>query len=402
MKHMRSYMRAIGVAFFAPFLGVLGCGDVSSEAENLQASIDEDAEVSRTEQALGSSMARVDVSTWNGLVAMIPDGNYRLTADINASGRTWTPKDFRGTFDGNGRTISNLTINVNDTAGFFRTISQAIVKNVRFVNLNVTGNGLAGGVAGFSVGSQVERIAVEGTITGNNGVSVGGIFGEMAGGTLFRSYAKGTVQGSRRYAGGLVGYMGWGDNARPVITESYAQVTVSPDTSDPARIVISGGIAGRVFGGDIHDVYAVGNVTGRGTVGGLVGYLDCNDSSVWLLYKGIYRGDVIDRNAPAGGWAGTIGGYKNCTARFSNLFWDSTLDPSSNWLSNPVVDLAQTRATTTQLRSPTTPIGGVYCAPDVVPGRCGDNNFQSPPWDAGTSSQHHALLNMPGPNVQPR
>jgi len=58
--------------------------------------------------------------------------------------------------------------------------------------------------------------------------------------------------------------------------------------------------------------------------------------------------------------------------------------------------------TTTELTSPTTVIQGVFCEPDVVEGRCGDNTWSSPPWTAGTSSQYHVLLNMPGPNIQPR
>ena len=79
------------------------------------------------------------------------------------------------------------------------------------------------------------------------------------------------------------------------------------------------------------------------------------------------------------------------------LYWDRTLDPSTNWY----VTTEQHRHTSTELRSPTAPAGGVFCSPDVVPGRCGDNTFFDPPWNPGSSSQHHTLRNMPGPNVQP-
>jgi hypothetical protein len=362
-----------------------------------------DMDAARTvEQELGSTLPRADVSNWTGLVGMASNGNYRLTANINASGKTWTPKAFSGTFDGNGKTISNLTINVAGDAGFFGILNQAIVKNVKFTNLNVTGTWMVGGLASLSQDSQVERVAVEGTITATNGFAVGGIFGEMIGGTLHRSYAKGTAQSALFFAGGLAGFLGQSSSQLATVTRSYAQVTVIGDTSNASRTVNAGGIAGRANGADIHEVIAVGNVTGRGGVGGLVGYLDCQNYAVWMLYKGIYRGDVVDKNAPSGGWSGTVGGYGQCTARFANLFWDSTLDPSSNWLSNSEADLAQHRGTTTELRSPTTLTGGIYCMPDVVPGRCGDNNFDSSIWSAGSASQHHTLRYMPGPNVLPR
>src|SRR6188508_3733 len=96
-----------GLALVALLLGGVGCGSAESESE---------AEpIGQSTHALGSSKPRVDISSWsgpNGLTSMVSDGNYRLTADINASGQTWTPMQFTGTFDGNGRTISNLTINV--------------------------------------------------------------------------------------------------------------------------------------------------------------------------------------------------------------------------------------------------------------------------------------------------
>lgn len=397
---MKKLFVASWSALVAPLVLIIGCAvaPLSSEGENL---VDTET-TSESTQALGSTKMRVDISTWNGLVAMVSDGNYRLTADINASGKTWTPKDFSGTFDGNGKTISNLTINVAGDAGFFKYLNQAIVKNVKFTNLKVTGTWMVGGLASIAQDSAVEQIALEGTITATNGFAVGGMYGEMIGGTLYRSYAKGTAQSAMFMAGGLTGFMGNSVTAYSRITESYAQVTVTGNTSDPSRTVYAGGIAGLAHGADIHDAIAVGNVTGRGKVGGIVGYLDCPALTYWMVYKAIYRGDVVDKSAPSGGWAGTVGGYEDCTSRFANLFWDSTLDPSTNWVSNPEADLAQYRGTTAQLRGPTTPIGGIYCMQDVVPGRCGDNNFESSIWDAGTASQHHTLLNMPGPNVLPR
>jgi len=385
-------------AFLAPLYFSLGC---AVEPLDVQEADLADAESLRdSQQALGSTKARVDVSTWNGLVAMAADGNYRLTADINASGKSWSPKYFSGTFDGNGKTISNLTINVSGDAGFFSFLNQAIVKNVKFTNLSVTGTWLAGGLASLSQDSQVERIAIEGTITAASGFSVGGIFSEMIGGSLLRSYAKGTAQSAQYYAGGLVGFASDSDLGLATIARSYAQVTVSANTSDANRTVNAGGIVGRGHGVDIHDVYAVGNVTGRNGVGGLVGYLDCQNDSSWLLYKGIYRGDVVDKNVTNGGWAGTMGGYDNCHGRLAHLFWDASLDPSTNWLNSAEALLAQIRGTTAELRAPTTPYGGIYCLrPDNCPT---DGNFDASTWDAGTSSQHHVLVGMPGPNSQLR
>jgi hypothetical protein len=266
--------------------------------------------------------------------------------------------------------------------------------------MTITG-GSTPGIGGLAVTARdttIQNIAVEANIN-VSATMTGGILGTMTGGSINRSYAKGTISGSMFYAGGLVGIANASSVGSATITQSYAQVTVNPDTS-ASWPVIAGGLVGYGTAPIIYDVYAVGNVTGRGGVGGIAGQLACTEGvNSFQLYKTIYRGDVVDRNwSSSGGWSGAVGTFNPCIARFEQNFYDRTLDSSTNRANH----LSIQGYTTTELRSPTSVIGGVFCAPDVVPGRCGDNTWSSPPWTAGTSSQHHVLQNMPGPNSQPR
>lgn len=351
------------------------------------------------EEPIEEAREAINVSTWAGLVAMGSTGTYTLTANINAAGKTWTPKTFSGTFNGGNYTISNLTIN---SGSFFSVLTNATVKNVKFTNLTITGSSYQGlgGIASAATDSRIENTAVE----LNMNVSawyVGGLVGMMSGGSIYRSYAKGTITGTIfDSVGGLLGKTFLSDVGRMTMEQSYAQVTVNPSTPGTS-IVRAGGIVGSAYGPDIHDVYAVGNVTGRGAVGGIVGQLNCDAGAVFLLYKTIYRGDVVDKNwSSSGGWAGPVGTFNDCTARFEQNFYDRTLDASTNYVTHGVSSVQ--RYTTTELRSPTSVIGGVFCAPHPIPGLCGDNTWSSPPWTAGTNTQHHVLMNMPGPNAQPR
>jgi hypothetical protein len=371
------------LALAATLAGSFGCGAEPSES----------APLGEESAALGPT----PIARWEDLTAMGETGNYVLTASINASGRTWIPKVFRGTLDGGGRTISNLTVNT-DAGGLFSYLENATVTNLKLTNLRVTSPSFGGGLAASMSDSVVDKCAVEVTVTG--GGIAGGLFGFMYGGTVTRTYAKGSITGSQTYAGGLAGIVNWGAG-RPNISQSYAQMTVTPSTSG-GYDVYAGGIAGYAFGPNIVDVYAIGNVTGRGAVGGLVGYLDCvEDSAAAFLYKGIYRGDVTDRNWSANnGWAGTVGAFPNCIgSRITGLHWDSTLDMSRNSLN---LGTGQKGSSTRDLRLPTEPNKGVFCQADVVPGRCGDNGFADPPWNPGNDQQHHVLRDMPGPNVQLR
>jgi hypothetical protein len=382
----RGYRLGVRIAIAASLLGGFGCGSAELESE-----------------PVGQTTEAVSIGDWNGLVGMGTSGTYTLTENINATGKTWTPKDFSGTFDGGGKTISNLTINVEGDAGFFRQLTGATVRNVKFTGLRVTGTWLAGGLVAYAADSTLERIVVDnGTITTNNGWAVAGIAAYMAGGTLTRSYAKGTVNGSPGYAaGGLVAGLWLGNNgSRGEITESYSQVNVDPSAAEPTRPVYAGGIVGRTFAGRIGNVYHVGNVTGRGGVGGLVGYLSGDSGNVWLLYNSISRGgDVTDKDK-SGGWEGTVGVVSGVNNRFSLLFYDAEADPTTgpntSYTNSPA---SQHGVSTNALKSPTTPSGGVFC---VGGGSCGDGFFTDPPWNAGSASEHHVLRNMPGPNIQPR
>jgi hypothetical protein len=379
---MKSFTSGLYIAFATSILGGLGCGATGPEEP-----------VSEVHEA-------INVGNWSALVGMGTTGSYTLTANINAAGQTWTPKTFSGTLDGANFAIQNLTIS---GGSFFSSLTNATVRRLRFTNLTITGGSTPGigGLAISATDTTIDRCSIEANIN-VSATQVGGILGTMTGGSIFRSYAKGSITGSTFFAGGLVGIANKSSVGQASISESYAQVTVNPSTPE-GWPVIAGGLVGHGYAPIISDSYAVGNVTGRGGVGGIIGNIDCTfNEDYFQLYKTIYRGDVVDRNwSSSGGWSGGVGTFSDqeCDARFVQNFYDRSLDASTNRAAHQSIR----GYTTDELRSPTSVIGGVFCEPmDPVPGRCGDNTWSSPPWTAGTSTQHHVLQGMPGPNSQPR
>jgi hypothetical protein len=378
---MKSITSGLCIAFAASILGSLGCG--AAEPNETVAEVQEP----------------LNISNWNGLVGMASSGSYVLTANIDAAGRTWTPKVFSGSFDGANYTISNLTIN---SGSFFASLTNADVRRIRFTNLRLTGSafGGIGGLASNATNTTIRRVSVEADID-VSAIAVGGLVGAMTGGSIKKSYAKGTIDGQIYFAGGLVGQV-WDGETQTRIEESYAQVRVNPDTSDP--LVVAGGLVGSADAPIIYDAYAVGDVTGRGAVGGIVGQVQCLTPDTYFhLMRTIYRGEVrdLDRSAASGGWAGTVGTAQACSVRAGSNYYDRTLDPSPNY----EVSVSSSQGfTTAELREPTTVTGGVFCEMDSGPDptRCGDAAWSSPPWTPGSSIQHHVLMDMPGPNVQPR
>lgn len=108
-----------------------------------------------------------------------PDGNFVLETDITLSG-TFTPiSAFSGVLDGQGYTISGLTISASSslTSVAFVITNSGTIKNLGFKDVTITGisgnkNYWAAAIAATNAGT-IEECYVTGSITG--GYRSGGI-----------------------------------------------------------------------------------------------------------------------------------------------------------------------------------------------------------------------------------
>lgn len=244
-------------------------------------------------------------------------GHYKLKNDIKLEAGDFlgigsSEHPFTGVFDGQGNTISNVTIK-NDGGtgvGFFNVILGATIKNLHLVNVDISGNKNVGGLIGEAKVSLdksdlsktetdlIGSCTVTGKVSGSE--NVGGLVGYNGGktdpDTLFSAAsavdkcgADVTVNGQTA-AGGLVG------RNDGVVTKSYATGSVTGAT-------MSGGFAGD-NGGDIYDSHASGDVTGKSHTGGFVGY---SDGTV----KNCYSIGGVSGTDCTGGFAGVISRAEN-------------------------------------------------------------------------------------------
>ena len=234
--------------------------------------------------------------------------NITLTADIDLKGIDWTPigkddnKAYTGTFDGNGKTITGLTVTGSDQyAGLFGYIgSGGTVKNVVLKHVQITSDnssGYAGGVAGDSWGT-IENCSVSGSVSGTT--FAGGVVGSQWGGSITGCNSSATVKGVI-FAGGIAGET----NSGASLTGCYAtgDVTVENDGTNNSH---AGGVVGYNGGGTLTACYATGNVTGTGTgtgsiyVGGVTG-----DNALGTLTACYHAtGDVTGASGSTGGVVG--------------------------------------------------------------------------------------------------
>ncbi len=263
---------------------------------------------------------------------------YTLTADIDLSeygkdydgGKGWKPigtslKRFEGIFNGNSKTITGLYINRpgEGYVGLFGGYTWGSeLKNLRVVDVDITGERFVGGIAGIINGnSRIENCSVSGKITGA-GSSVGGIAGNMEGssttiancysaaavsgakqaggitgrinmGTVENSYFAGTVSGTSDGVGGIAGY------ASGTVKNCYSTGTVTGPTA-------VGGIAGWHSYGTVENCYSLANVNGTDKVGGIVGHVE--DYTVGSTYYGkVQNCAALNPSVAAAGTAGEAG-----------------------------------------------------------------------------------------------
>ena len=214
------------------------------------------------------------------------DINITLTADIDLTGKGWTPigtdydKSYKGTFDGGGHTITGLTFTTNDEfAGLFGWLNRAgTVKNVVMEGVQITSNqiygGSIGGVVGYSWGT-IENCSVSGSVSGT--VYVGGVVGAQIGGSITGCSSSATVKGTVD-VGGVAGQT----NSSATLTACYATGNVIIEMA-PNKNIAGGSLVGMNAGSSLLACYATGNVTSTGSSTGYLhigGFLGNNYANV--------------------------------------------------------------------------------------------------------------------------
>ena len=218
------------------------------------------------------------------------DINITLTADIDLTGKNWTPigtdydNSYKGTFDGGGHTITGLTFTTNDEfAGLFGWLNRAgTVKNVVMEGVQITSNqiygGSIGGVVGYGWGT-IENCSVSGSVSGT--VYVGGVVGAQIGGSITGCSSSATVKGTVD-VGGVAGQT----NSSATLTACYATGNVTIEIN-PAKNIAGGSLVGMNAGSSLLACYATGNVTSTGSSTGKVhigGFLGNNYTTVTAGY----------------------------------------------------------------------------------------------------------------------
>ena len=290
--------------------------------------------------------------------------NFVLTANIDLNGLPWTPiansfsdallggsdyRVFAGNFDGNGYTISNVSIGSettpfeSDVFGLFGA-TEGKISNLNLDTVSICGIakiasigaviGFAGGLVGYSGGS-IENCHVTGLTMDMSAPSnvyaaaywVGGLVGALDGTQLINECSVSgsiTEKAGKGSIGGLIGELG--KAAKITYSRSNVTVNVKADSRGGADV---GGFIGKGNGKTdaetvIRNCYATGNVTGGAYTGGFAGGL-------WgLNIKNCYAsGNVSQAAAAMGSFVGTDASDSAYYGSITNCFTTGSVTGSS-------------------------------------------------------------------------
>ena len=221
------------------------------------------------------------------------DYTVKLVNDINLAANMWTPigksdSTFQGIFDGQGHTISNLVCGNSGQSdvGLFGFTTNGEIKNFTLNNAKVKGYLDVGAVAGTPYTSKYTNIKLTGNVQVDGYAYVGGMFGKNAYADLTDltiavdagSYVKADSEDYRTYIGGLVGFMGEGNQ---VVKNVTSNINVIGSTCD------------------------VGGITGIAHYGNT--FINCTSSGNVTLTNAQDEGDHLEIGGIAGVWLNTAG-----------------------------------------------------------------------------------------------
>jgi hypothetical protein len=244
-----------------------------------------------------------ETSTWNSELGFSPIGN--------------SSTNFTGSYDGQGFSISSLTINRSSSnyVGLFGYVEGAVIENVVVESADLTGSSYVGGIAGYSYKTEINACSVSGVVIAEDEYAAG-----IAG--YFRGYSSSQIMSlsncnnsaeitcDGRYVGGISSFIRYAYISQCNNSGSIVCNVSSGSAAD------AGGIIGTIYdSGSTHctviNCYNTGSVTASNgnSAGGILG-----SGKGTYMYKCYSTGAVTAATQAGGltGWCSDDNSFENC------------------------------------------------------------------------------------------
>jgi hypothetical protein len=241
-------------------------------------------------------------TTFSALASGGLDQNYIMVKNINLAttggfSTSLIQNTFTGSFNGNGYTLSDLSINSTGNAGLFEQLGTAKISNLNLESFHITSSGLRVGLLAGSIQIQINQEGFYDAEITNINVSNSSIEGTNTNSAVIDNVN--TIVGEGR-VGGLIGLVSMAHLKMSSISLSAVNVS---GTGSFGR-GFTGGMIGQISDDSevsLSNISMDGSVKGIDTVGGLIGFISASELS---MNEVINQADVNGSNNVAGliGW----------------------------------------------------------------------------------------------------
>lgn len=239
--------------------------DGSVDADGLAANTDDTAKTVEIKTAAQFAAFAQAVNSGNSYAGY----TISLMVPIDLNNHVWTPvgggtidvypgNTFKGTFNGNGLTISNLKVastGYHATAALFGSANCAVIKNVVIDGASITSTHYAAGILGYDTewtdisGCSVKNAVIvssaeNSTGSWDNGDKVGGIVGYINVAHIENCSVENTIVMGYRDIGGIAGYAGSGYIKECSVKSVSMLQDTTHDYKDPTPTTL-GAIVGK-------------------------------------------------------------------------------------------------------------------------------------------------------------
>jgi len=242
---------------------------------------------------------------------------FEQTADLDYTGKTYTPVGnynygFKGTFNGNGHTISHVIIQSTlNFIGLFGWLESGGIINGLTLGegSSIAGWNRVGGIVGQCGGAINGCNIVEGVTISANKTFVGGIVGDCVGGNVSNCQNRAAVSSNTNSCGGIVGILSSGGEVLQCSNYGFVQASEN-----------CGGIVGRLVDCSmVTECINEGSISGNEKVGGIVGFIDNQNGNCFCSVSNCLNlGGVSASNSNN---LGSISGNMSVGAIFNNNYY---------------------------------------------------------------------------------
>ena len=245
-----------------------GAGEATSEVYAVDVSVETIASTAEFTQKLANNNASTV---------------YLITADLDFRDVSYSPiKNLYGLINGNGHTISNLTVSGGARTGLFQYLSGGTIMNVKFSNVSLTATAQRVGLFGESDGGYISNVLLENFVVNAEDGRGGALIGQHLKGDLYidnvalMNDAEHAVASDSKDLGGFIGLI---QSSGAGTTFGVVQITdcMIDAIIDGANVDYVGGFVGRMEDRSVEDIftmercYNIADIRGGNYVGGMLG-----------------------------------------------------------------------------------------------------------------------------------